>query len=67
MCHCNTPPCDNKPGGTPADPLFRQVPYAMAYVRIQECEKIFPAQEALKRGTAFPSLVKPFTGTEVTQ
>ncbi|QNU68872.1 spore coat associated protein CotJA [Ruminiclostridium herbifermentans] len=35
---------------------------AMAYVLNQEWETPYEANEALKRGTLFPSLDKPFLG-----
>lgn len=41
------------------------VPLAMAYVRDQNWENPMRAMDALKSGTAFRSLVKPFLGTEV--
>ena len=40
-------------------------PYAMAYVRMQRWERPLSAAEALRRGTAFRSLVKPFWAMEV--
>jgi len=39
-----------------------RIPYAMAYVRVQTWEKTMCAEEALNSGTAFSSLVMPFTG-----
>ena len=41
------------------------MPYAMAYVKVQEWEKTLGAAEALESGTAFGSLVMPFTGRKV--
>lgn len=41
------------------------VPYAMAYVKVQEWEKPMCAEEALESGTAFGCLVMPFTGKKV--
>ena len=41
---------------------MERVPYAMAYVRVQEWEKTLSAEEALRYGTAFGSLVMPFLG-----
>lgn len=38
---------------------------AMAYVPVQRWEKPMGAAEALNRGTAFRSLVKPFWAMEV--
>lgn len=43
------------------------VPYAMAFVRMQDWERPLNPSEALARGTAFSSLVKPFTGKEAKQ
>ena len=48
------------------DAVFAQnVPLAMAYVRDQDWEKPMRALDALKNGTAFRGLVKPFLGAEV--
>ena len=48
------------------DAVFgKNVPLAMAYVRDQDWEKPMRAMDALKNGTAFGSLVKPFLGAEV--
>lgn len=35
---------------------------AIAYVRWQELANVFEPEEALKRGTLFPELDKPFYG-----
>ena len=43
----------------------RRVPLAMAYVRDQDWERPLRARDALNCGTAFRSLVMPFTGAEV--
>ena len=49
-----------------SDAMFaRRVPLAMAFVRDQDWERPMRAMDALKSGTAFRSLVKPFTGAEV--
>ena len=45
----------------------KRVPYAMAFVRMQDWERPLNADEALHRGTAFSSLIKPFTGKEAQQ
>lgn len=37
----------------------------MAFVRDQDWERPMRAEDALKHGTAFRSLVKPFVGAEV--
>ena len=42
-------------------------PYAMAFVRMQDWERPLNAGEALRRGTAFACLIKPFTGKETKQ
>ena len=42
----------------------RGVPLAMAYVRDQDWEKPMNARDALNCGSAFRSLVMPFTGKE---
>lgn len=43
------------------DPVFAaNVPYAMAYVRVQRWEQPKNAMDALRSGTAFSSLVMPF-------
>lgn len=48
-----------------ADGVFcANVPLAMAYVRDQAWERTLNARDALKQGTAFPSLVMPFVGKE---
>lgn len=36
--------------------------YAIAYVRWQELSTVYEPEEALKRGTLFPALDKPFYG-----
>jgi len=48
-------------GGVPGG----RVPLAMAYVRDQDWERPLRARDALNCGTAFRSLVMPFTGAEV--
>lgn len=52
--------CEKRPEAPLNNPSARHIPYAMAYVRPQEWEMPLRAQEALARGTAFLSLVKPF-------
>lgn len=41
-------------------------PLAMAYVRIQELDKIYEPELAIVRGTLYPDLDKPFMGKTVT-
>ena len=41
----------------PVDPA-----YAIAYVRWQELSQVYEPEEALKQGTLFPALDKPFYG-----
>ena len=36
--------------------------YAIAYVRWQELSQVYEPEEALKQGTLFPALDKPFYG-----
>ena len=36
--------------------------YAIAYVRWQDLSQIYEPEEALKQGTLFPALDKPFYG-----
>lgn len=49
------------PRSHPADPLFPAgTPLAMAYVPMQKLENIYEPGHALKRGTLFPELDKPW-------
>jgi len=41
-------------------------PLAMAYVRWQKLDEMYPPELALSRGTLFPELDKPFCGRTVT-
>ena len=41
-------------------------PVAMAYVRWQELDRMYPHELALERGTLYPELDKPFCGMTVT-
>ena len=41
------------------------IPLAMAYVRMQRLDKMYPPEAALQRGTLFPDLDKPFCGLTV--
>ena len=45
--------------------LNGRFPLAMAYVQIQKLDQMFPPELALKRGTLFPELDKPFSGITV--
>jgi len=47
------------------DVFSANVPLAMAYVKDQKWETPMCAADALKNGTAFKRLVKPFSGREV--
>ena len=42
----------------------KEMPYAMAYVPFQQWQKPYDSDAALKRGTIFPCLDKPFIGEE---
>ena len=37
---------------------------AQAYVRAQQLESVFPPEEGLKMGTAFPNLSQPYNGRD---
>ena len=54
---------DNGCGGEYAAEC-EHVPYAMAFVRVQSWEPVLCAEDALKNGTAFRSLIKPFLAKE---
>ena len=41
-------------------------PLAMAYVRWQKLDEMYPPELALSRGTLFPELDKPFCGRTMT-
>ena len=45
--------------------LTDNFPLAMAYVRRQRLDKMYPPETALERGTLFPELDKPFCGRTV--
>ena len=51
-------PCDMQMG--------ENFPVAMAYVRWQKLDEMYPPELALSRGTLFPELDKPFCGRTVT-
>lgn len=42
--------------------LLKNLPLAMAYVPFQKIEGTYTQEEALKAGTLFPNLDKPFLG-----
>ena len=48
---CNTP--------------LKDLPIAMAYVPFQKIENVFSEEEALKSGTLFANLEKPFLGKKI--
>ncbi len=54
-------PVPSRFGRTPLDEL----PLTMVYAPMQELNKTYPSEEALCRGTLFPSLDKPFKGRKV--
>ncbi len=60
MFECTALQNGKEPEALQDDFISGRAPYAMAYVRMQKWERLFRAQEALQRGTAFPALVKPF-------
>lgn len=41
---------------------FNNAPYGMSYVPWQRWEELFCPEDALQKGTTFPSLVMPFVG-----
>lgn len=43
-------------------PFPEETAYAIAYVRWQELSQVYDPEEALKQGTLFPALDKPFYG-----
>ena len=49
--YCNTP--------------LKDLPIAMAYVPFQKIENVFSQDEALKSGTLFANLEKPFLGKKI--
>ncbi len=46
----------------PKTPFPEEPAYAIAYVRWQNLADVYDAEEALKQGTLFPELDKPFYG-----
>lgn len=47
------------------DTKLKNLPIAMAYVPFQKIEKVFTEEEALKSGTLFTNLDKPFLGKRI--
>lgn len=48
------------------DPIFREnVALAMAYVPMQQLDRMYPPIIALSRGTLYPDFDKPFEGMTV--
>ncbi len=45
--------------------LLKDLPIAMAYVPFQKIENVFSQDEALKSGTLFANLEKPFLGKKI--
>ena len=45
-----------------SDIKLRNLPLTMAYVPFQQIEGVYNCEEALKSGTLFPNLDKPFLG-----
>lgn len=56
-----TPECARRGGD---DVFSADVPLAMAFVRDQKWETPMDAMDALRHGTAFASLAKPFKGVK---
>ena len=52
----------NMSGNKFSDTLLKNLPLAMAYVPFQKIEGTYNQEEALKAGTLFPNLDKPFLG-----
>lgn len=48
----------------PSGAVYSGMALAMSYVPIQQWEQPYDEDTALCRGTVFPSLDKPFLGTE---
>ncbi|MBE6762171.1 MAG: spore coat associated protein CotJA [Ruminococcaceae bacterium] len=48
-----------------SDIKLRNLPLTMAYVPFQQIEGVYNCEEALKSGTLFPNLDKPFLGRKV--
>ena len=45
--------------------MLKNLPLAMAYVPFQQIEGTYDQDEALKMGTLFPNLNKPFLGRKI--
>lgn len=52
--------CNTYDDCKPTSALPERVAVAMAYVPYQECNDVYPCEKALKMGTVFPVLDKPF-------
>ena len=48
-----------------SDVMLKNLPLAMAYVPFQQIEGVYNQEQALKSGTLFPNLDKPFLGRKV--
>ena len=48
-----------------SDIKLKNLPLTMAYVPFQQIENVYNKDEALKSGTLFPNLDKPFLGRRV--
>lgn len=47
------------------DTMLKNLPLTMAYVPFQEIEGTYNQDDALKNGTLFPNLDKPFLGRKI--
>lgn len=45
--------------------MLKDLPLTMAYVPFQNIEGVYSNEEALKAGTLFPNLDKPFLGRKI--
>lgn len=45
--------------------MLKDLPLTMAYVPFQDIEGVYSNDEALKAGTLFPNLDKPFLGRKI--
>ena len=48
-----------------SDVMLKNLPLTMAYLPFQQIEGVYNQEEALKSGTLFPNLDKPFLGRKV--
>ena len=58
---------ENKPISPELQNCVDKLPLAMAYVPIQQLDKMYPPETALERGPLFPELDLPFEGETVPQ